>query len=507
MGASLDYRVWARRSLPAVYVGTFSDPAGMTACVFADPRSGRAIGPLNLRLGRATGYTCPAPRVGPPPAAPTGSLGLLEHYRVEWAGPSSGPDREERGVFVGFAPGPETRDLATLAADGLLLGLLALEARIAKLQDPGELERAQWGLLLARAEAAAFRQLPRLKKALPKQSYHDLSAVTALVLGGLRGLTEAPGLFWKGSWPDAFHALRKGAAVPASALAGYEVFEPGVLRRPPYISPESHVLPDPEPFAPEARDGIRFLLAAGPDVYKKALRSLKGAREVEEAIVLGFDAAGRLGVAEGGTIQVLRWCAPQPSTARFGDVIRLILQDDRVAWTEPSGRNEAAKAVDLLQAAKAEAWLARAAEEGLFSWEAWEKTAEGTEIRTSIGLNPSAEHARRLERRLPGTGTGHARLTAVLAVVAAYWRAGAFDDARILLGRLPNLLPETLDAPVLRASKRLHALLEGRHVHDASEEARNELSIVWDGTLSQIAGELGQAFSGRCAEVLENAGL
>ncbi|HEX7896804.1 MAG TPA: hypothetical protein VF950_03540, partial [Planctomycetota bacterium] len=129
------------------------------------------------------------------------------------------------------------------------------------------------------------------------------------------------------------------------------------------------------------------------------------------------------------------------------------------------------------------------------------------DLREAVLVNPSLEHAKRLERRLPGAGDARRKLGAVLGVVGAYWRAGAFDDARILLGRMPNLLPETQDAPVLRASKLLHALLEGGRLHDATEEERNELSYIWDGALSWLAQELGQAFAGRCAEVLDHAGL
>ena len=79
MGAPASRRVWVKRAVNAVYVGTYADPAGMTACVFADPRSGRAIGPMNLRLGPRTLRSFPAPRVGAPPDARPGRVGHLEY--------------------------------------------------------------------------------------------------------------------------------------------------------------------------------------------------------------------------------------------------------------------------------------------------------------------------------------------------------------------------------------------------------------------------------------------
>lgn len=502
MGRPLDYRVWARRSAPAAYVGTFRDPAGQTACVFADPRSGRAIGPLNLRLGRPAAYACPAPRVGPPPAAEPGRLGLLEYYRVEWEGHRSGPDREERGVFLRFEPGPESMELAERVVDGLLLGLLALEPRIAALSDPMDVERAHWGLILAGAKDVALRHVGLLKRKLEKESWHELAAVTGLVFGAL---ADVPAFRWKGGWPEAFHALRKGKPLPPAALEGWEVVEPGVLRHEEWHSPESCVEPDAGPFAPGPYEGVRFLRAAGDGIYKASMRSLPRAVEAD-AIALGPDALGRLAVAPG--LELLRGCAPQDVEGfRFGDVLRLIRQDDRIAWAERTGR-DAAKAVDLLRAdgsTRAKALLARAAELGACGWDAWD--GAGVKIREALATNPSVEHARRLEPFLPGEGDSNERLRALLTAVAVYWRAGAFEDAWILLGRMPNLLPETKDAPALRASRFLHGLLEGRHVHDATEEARNELSYVWDGTLNPVVDALGQPLSGRCVEVLDHAGL
>ena len=468
MGAPASRRVWVKRSVNAVYVGTYADPAGMTACVFADPRGGRAIGPLNLRLGARTLWSFPAPRVGAPPDARPGRFGHLEYFGIEWEGHRKGPDHEPRGVFLRFEESQDSKHLPTLAADPLLLGLLGDARKIEALREPAELGAALWGLILGRHEAAAV--------ALAARAGPEARAKTDLVF--------------------------RGKALPHAAAAGYVLAPPGVLALKERERMEGYPEPNAGPFAQASDDPIVLTRAAGVDVWRALLRSLDGARE-GEAIALGFDAAGHFYAAENGRIERYPWCADQ-AMPRFGDVLRLQLQEDRIGWAESLGRNEAAKVVDTLPPPL----LARAAEEGHASWDTWERTmAVDADLREAVLVNPSLEHARRLERRLPGSGDGRRKLGAVLAVVAAYWRAGAFDDARILLGRMPNLLPETEDAPVLRASKYLHALLEGRHVHDAPEEERNELSYIWDGALGPLAAELGQAFSGRCAEALDNAGF
>lgn len=481
MGRPASWRVWTRRALTAVYVGSYRDPAGMNACVFADPRSGRSIGPLNLQLGARTGWTLPAPRVGAPPDARPGRLGHLEYYGIDWQGRAKGPDREPRGVFLRFEEGADARGLSTLAVDGLLIGLLGDPRKLETLEDPAEIERAHWGLLLARHEEVARLHLARAKPALTEESFRGLQELTELCF------------------------RRLVPRFPRGTFADVELAEPGLLQREPRRKLEGCLEPDAGPFADGPGEIFRFLYAAGPAAWKETLRALPQGRETGEVIALGLDAAGRLAALEEDKIRRWRWCSPEPAAGlRFGDVLRLHVQTDRLGWAEAVGRNEAAKAVELLRSAKAAALLARAAEEGACPWEVWEQAADGVKIREALAENPSPEHARRLERRLPGGGDGRERLGAVLAVVVAYWRAGAFEDARILLGRLPLLLPETQDAPVWRASKQLHALLEGRHVHDATEEDRNELDYVWDGTLGPLAEELG--FAGRCAEALDNAG-
>jgi hypothetical protein len=300
------------------------------------------------------------------------------------------------------------------------------------------------------------------------------------------------------AWPELREVTElvfDGKAPRSRSLKDFEVVEPGVLQPRARHNPEACVEPDPGPFAPGPRDPLRFLRAAGADVYRDALKSLENASERADVLALGLDAGGRLAVATPAT-ELLRWCSPE-APPRFGDILRLTLQDDRVAWAEIAG-NDPAKAVDLLRAEESTRSKALL---GLATWEGWDVGR----IPEALSVNPSVEHARRIEPRLPGEGTSHEKLRAVLSVVAAYWRAEAFEDAWILLGRMPSLLPETKDAPVLRAARYLHRLLEGRHVHDATEEAREELSNIWDGTLSLIADEIGM--SGRCFEVLENAGL
>jgi hypothetical protein len=482
----LNRRVWRRRSVPAVFVGAFADPAGMRACVFADPGSGRAIGPMNLQLGARTGWTAPAPRVGAPPDARPGALGLLDHYRIEWEGHKKGPDAEARGVFLRFEPGPESRDLGTLAVDGFLLGLLGDDRRLQALREPVEVARAQWGLIVGRHAATAAAHLARVKKACDKESRRRLEALTALV----------------------FQATRP-KKLP---LERHELVAPGVIQPAPHPQIEGFVEPDPGPFADGTEELPRFLRAGGVAAWREGLRGLEEAAEVDGLLALGVDAAGRLAVVPraGGAIERLHLCCPDSASLRFGDAVRLIRQRDRVGWIEPAGANAAAEALDVLReerSAAARGWVARAAEEGATSWERWKGPSDARGIREALGAHPSAEHARRLEKSLPGEGAGHEKLGAVLTAAAAYWRAGAFEDAWILLGRMPSILPETADAPVLRAARRLHRGLEHGHFPDADEEAANELSSVWDGTLAAVIDDLGPALAARCAQLFEDAGL
>ncbi len=479
MGRPASWKVWQKRSSTAVYVGTYADPAGMSACVFADPRSGRAIGPLNLRLGERTGWTLPAPRVGAPPDAPPGRVGHLEYYGIEWTGRDKGPAQEPRGVFLRFEESAESRGLTTLAVDALLLGLLGDPRQLEALVDPAEVERAHWGLLLARHEEEARRLLTRAKTLLAAAAHRGLLSLTELLF------------------------RRLAPPISREALAGFELAEPGVLRRAPSPKLEGCIEPDAGPFAEGPGDVLRFLHAAGTEAWREGLRALPQARESGEVTALGLDAAGRLAVAEDGRISRFRWCSPASAAGlRFGDVLRLQLQTDRIGWAEAVGRNEAARAVEFLREKGEQAWLAAAA-----AWDHWQGPADAKGIREAVGAHPSVEHARRLEARLPGEGTPHERLCALLALVATYWRAGAFEDAWILLGRMPSILPETEDAPVHRAARMLHEMLESGHLHEATEEARNELGYVWDGTLAFLVEELGPALAGRCAEVFESAGL
>jgi hypothetical protein len=509
MGAPASRRVWRKRDVPAVYVGTYRDPAGMRACVFVDPQSGRMLGPMNLQLAERCSRSFPAPRVGAAPASRPGRLGLLTYYRVEWEGHRKGPDGDARGVFLRFEEGGESRDLGAMAVEGYLAGLLGDTRKIEALQEPVEIERAQWGLLLARHEAAAVAHLPRLQGLLEEGTCHTVRAMTQLLVQGRRGLAELP----EPASPDElFSALRRPGPlhIPPTALQGYALAPPGLIKHRADERLEGYPEPDAGPFEPWP-DLIHGLRAAGVDAWRAALRALQGAGESGEVLALGLDAGGRLAVEEDGRIHRLLWCSPEPATGlRFGDVVRVQRQEDRLGWAEPCGRNEAARAVELLRAAgtsTAQALLARAAEEGAARWEVWTPPPDAKGIQEALVVHPSVEHARRLERQLPGTGTGRERLGAMLAAVAAYWGSGAFEDAWILIGRMPSLLPETSDAPVLRAARLLHRWLEHGHVDEAEEEARNELSYVWDGTLGPLIEELGPALAGRCAELLENAGL
>ncbi|HEX7900285.1 MAG TPA: hypothetical protein VF950_21130, partial [Planctomycetota bacterium] len=311
MGAPASRRVWVKRSVNAVYVGTYADPAGMTACVFADPRGGRAIGPMNLRLGARTLRSFPAPRVGAPPDARPGRFGHLEYYGIEWEGHRKGPDQERRGVFLRFEESPESKHLPTLAADPLLLGLLGDARKIEALREPAETGPALWGLILGRHEAAAIALAARMDP--------EARALTGLVFGG--------------------------KTLPPASAAGYVLAPPGVLALKEQEGLEGYPEPDAGPFSDGAADPVRFTRAAGVEAWRALLRALDGARESGEAIALGFDAPGHFYAAENGGIRRFHWCAEQ-APPRFGDVLRLQLQEDRVGWAESLGRNEAAKVVD-----------------------------------------------------------------------------------------------------------------------------------------------------------------
>jgi hypothetical protein len=216
MGAPARRRIWARKTLDAVFLGTFKDVAGTEALFFFDPATGGAIGPLNLRLADADpGYSIAAPSVGATPDVPLGARGKVEFYVIAWSPARSGGPRSlqegVRGTYLEFVPSPAPaepmllREILESARDpftkALILGKASgpeaarARAELDALTEEFEIQAALHGFLISRNAADGLRTFELKVRNNPDwylgPNFAGFRYEFALLADGLAGLGRA----------------------------------------------------------------------------------------------------------------------------------------------------------------------------------------------------------------------------------------------------------------------------------------------------------------------------
>jgi hypothetical protein len=505
-GMPINRKAWEKRSIAALYLGTYKDPAGFRACFFIEQGTGALLGPFDLDAMPDSPEYVKAPGIGKAPGEKPGAAGTL-HFHGIVVRSTVGSDDESlsgtprEGVFISFNAerassrnNKSPQEMVRATQDPFALGLMtgspeagrfALE-KVLSMPGPKENDwesESYWSSVLraamiARSGTAAKRILSEKRISFPDTD-EDYQALVPLYFGGLKGLAALPDPESPRSTLTGPYALRRTAArwlqkdtrgldeYLLDDLLDYEInaveFDHGSRRT---RNMESLVEPAPGPFM----RGILWtevLKSVDRGFYDLVSRALGNCRTMVDCHVLESTGSSlKLISSKYDVVLELRVDAPMPEIG-FGSRINVLTESterspdyrllrykikgeagkETVSWLESRMKDDVNLALG---------YLAVAAERRLggYSWESWDAAFKKASIRdvsfpAILSLLPSPDLARMLEQsfRPHIEAAYHLSPDNVmregLALISVYLYGKDLDSARRMLAFLPDVMVAT----------------------------------------------------------------